>query len=36
MEKRGGERIALFDNIKGILIILVVLGHIAHPTVLLA
>ncbi len=31
MEKRGGERIALFDNIKGILIILVVLGHIAHP-----
>lgn len=31
MEKRRGERIALFDNIKGILIILVVLGHIAHP-----
>lgn len=31
MEKRGGGRIALFDNIKGILIILVVLGHIAHP-----
>lgn len=31
VEKSGGERIALFDNIKGILIILVVLGHIAHP-----
>ena len=31
MEKRGGERIALFDNIKGILIVLVVLGHVAHP-----
>lgn len=31
VEKRGGERIALFDNIKGILIVLVVLGHVAHP-----
>ena len=31
VEQRGGERIALFDNIKGILIILVVLGHVAHP-----
>ena len=31
VEKRGGGRIALFDNIKGILIILVVLGHVAHP-----
>ena len=27
---RGG-RIALFDNLKGLLIILVVFGHIAHP-----
>lgn len=25
------ERIALFDNVKGLLIILVVFGHIAHP-----
>lgn len=27
----GGERIALFDNIKGLLIILVVAGHFMHP-----
>lgn len=27
----GGQRIALFDNIKGVLIILVVLGHMMHP-----
>lgn len=25
------ERIALFDNIKGLLIVLVVFGHVAHP-----
>lgn len=25
------ERIALFDNVKGLLIVLVVFGHIAHP-----
>lgn len=31
MENRSRERIALFDNIKGILIILVVFGHMAHP-----
>lgn len=31
VEKRSRERIALFDNIKGILIILVVFGHMAHP-----
>ncbi|HJB48465.1 MAG TPA: acyltransferase family protein [Candidatus Olsenella excrementigallinarum] len=27
----GAGRIALFDNIKGLLIILVVVGHVAHP-----
>lgn len=27
----AGGRIALFDNIKGMLIVLVVFGHIAHP-----
>lgn len=31
MEKCSRGRIALFDNIKGILIILVVFGHVAHP-----
>lgn len=27
----GAGRIALFDNIKGLLIVLVVVGHVAHP-----
>lgn len=27
----GGGRIALFDNLKGMLIILVVVGHVMHP-----
>lgn len=29
--RAGAGRIALFDNIKGLLIILVVVGHVAHP-----
>ena len=29
--RSGAGRIALFDNIKGLLIILVVVGHVAHP-----
>ena len=27
----GAGRIALFDNIKGLLIVFVVVGHVAHP-----
>ena len=30
-DQTGAGRIALFDNIKGLLIILVVVGHVAHP-----
>lgn len=29
--RSGAGRIALFDNVKGLLIILVVVGHVAHP-----